>query len=67
MINDSCHSKRIIDRRLNTNSGFLGHVIFLIAALIALSGFALKKGEAVAASAADQPATYDSEFGYGKQ
>ena len=67
MINDSCHSKRIIDRRLNTNLGFLRHVSFLITALIALSGFALKNGEAVAADAAEERGTYESAFGFGRQ
>jgi lipid A 3-O-deacylase len=67
MINDSCHSNRIIDRRLNTDSGFLRHVIFLIATLIALSGFALKNSDAVAADAAGQRGTYELAFGYGKQ
>lgn len=67
MINDSCHSKRIIDRRLKTNLGFLRHVSFLITALIALSGFALKNGEAVAADAAEERGTYESAFGFGRQ
>jgi lipid A 3-O-deacylase len=67
MINDSCHSNRIINRRVNTDLGFLRLVIVLIAAVIALLGFALKNDEAVAANAADQPGTYDSAFGYGKQ
>lgn len=66
MINE-CHSKRIIDRRLNTNLGFLRHVSFLITALIALSGFALKNGEAVAADAAEERGTYESAFGFGRQ
>jgi lipid A 3-O-deacylase len=64
MINDSCHSNRIINRRVNTDLGFLRLVIVLIAAVIALPGFALKNDQAVAA---DQPGTYDSAFGYGKQ
>ena len=67
MINDSCHSNRIVDRRLNTDSGFLRHVIVLIAALIALSGFALKNGEAVAANAGEQRGTYESAFRFGRQ
>ena len=67
MINDSYRSNRIIDRRLTTDSGFLRHVVVLTAALIALSGFALKNGEAVAADAADQPGTYESAFGFGRQ
>lgn len=66
MINE-CHSKRIIDRRLNTNLGFLRNVSFLITALIALSGFALKNGEAVAADAAEERGTYESAFGFGRQ
>ena len=67
MINDSCHSKRIIARRLNTKSSFLRHVIFLIAGLIAISGFPLKNGAAVAADAAEQRGTYESVFGFGRQ
>jgi lipid A 3-O-deacylase len=67
MINDSYHSNRIIDPRLETDSGFLRQVIVLIAALIALSGFALKNSEAVAADASDQPGTYESAFGFGRQ
>ena len=67
MINDSCHSNRIINRRVNIDLGFLKLVIVLIAAVIARPGLALKNDEAVAANAADQPGTYDSAFGYGKQ
>jgi hypothetical protein len=67
MFNDSCHSNRIIDRRIQTNLGFLRLVIVLLAAVIALPGFALKNGEAVAADAAAQPSTYESAFGYGRQ
>ncbi len=67
MINDSWYQNRIFDRRPNTYSSFLRHVILLIVASITLSGFALKNGEAVAADAADQPRTYESAFGYGKQ
>jgi lipid A 3-O-deacylase len=67
MINDSWHSNRIINRRVNIDLGFRRMVIVLIAAVIALPGFALKNDEAIAANAADQPGTYDSAFGYGKQ
>ena len=67
MINDSWHSNRIINRRVNIDSGFLKLVIVFIAAVIALPGLALKNDEAVAANTADQPGTYDSAFGYGKQ
>lgn len=67
MINDSYHPNRIIERRRDIESlGFL-RLIVLIAALIALSGFALENGEALAADAADQPGAYESAFGYGKQ
>ncbi|HEX6176525.1 MAG TPA: acyloxyacyl hydrolase [Candidatus Binatia bacterium] len=65
MINDSCHSNRIINQRVKIDLGFLKLVIVLIA--VALPGLALKNDEAVAANAADQPGTYDSAFGYGKQ
>ena len=67
MINNSSYQNRIFGRRLNTYSSFLRHVILLIVALIALLGFALKNGETMAADAADQPGTYESALGYGKQ
>jgi lipid A 3-O-deacylase len=67
MFNDSCHSNRTIARWLKTDLDFLRLVIVLLAAAIALPGFALKNGEAVAADAADQPGTYESGFGYGRQ
>jgi hypothetical protein len=68
MINDSCQPNCFIDRRLNNHLlGLLRFVIVLIAAVIALPGFALKNSEAVAADAAHQPSTYDSVFGYGRQ
>ena len=67
MITDSYHPNRLIERRRDIESlGFI-RLIVLIAAVIALPGFALKNDEAVAANAADQPGTYDSAFGYGKQ
>ena len=67
MITDWYYPNRTIERRLYTDSSFLRHVVVLMAALIALSGFALKSGEAVAADAAGQPGTYESAFGFGKQ
>jgi lipid A 3-O-deacylase len=68
MINDSCQRRRITPQTLNTDLvDFFRLVIVLIAAVIALPGFALKNDEAVAADAADRSGTYDSAFGYGKQ
>jgi lipid A 3-O-deacylase len=68
MINDSCQPNCIIDRRLNNHlAGFLRLAIVLIAAVIALPGFALKTDAAFAAAAADQTGTYESAFGYGRQ
>ena len=67
MIKGLCRSNRIINRRVNTDLGFLRLVIVLIAAVLALPGFALKSSEAVAADAADQPSMYESAFGYGRQ
>lgn len=67
MINDSYYPYPTIERRLYTGSlGFLRLIVFL-AAVIALPGLALKNGEALAADAADQPGSYESAFGYGKQ
>ena len=66
MINDSCQRRRIAPPIPNTDSvDFFRLVIVLIAAVIALPGFALKNGEV--ADAADQPSTYESAFGYGRQ
>lgn len=67
MINDSYNPNRIIERRRDIESLGFVRLIVLIAALMALSGFALKNGEALAADAADRPGAYESAFGYGKQ
>jgi hypothetical protein len=67
MIDDLCHSNRIINRRVNTDLGFLRLIIVFTAAMIALSGLSLKNSEAVAADAANQPSIYESSFGYGRQ
>lgn len=68
MVNDSCHRNPVTEPRLNIDAdGFRWFVVVLIAAMVALPGFALNNGHASAADAADQPATYDSAFGFGKQ
>src|SRR3990170_4184876 len=68
MVNDSCHRDSVTEPRLNIDAdGFRWFVVVLIAAMVALPGFALNNGDASAAGAADQPATYDSAFGFGKQ
>ena len=68
MVNDSCHRNPVTESRLNIDAdGFRWFVVVLIAAMVALPGFALNNGHASAADAADQPATYDSAFGFGKQ
>jgi hypothetical protein len=48
-------------------NGFGWFVVVLVAALVALPGLGSKSGHALAAAAADQPGTYDSAFGFGKQ
>ena len=65
MFNDACHRNPVSKLRLNINAdGFDWFVVVLIAVLVALPGFGSKNG---AADAADQPAEFDSAFGFGKQ
>jgi lipid A 3-O-deacylase len=65
MINDAHHQNPGSKPRINIDAdGFGWFIVVLIAALIALPGLGLKNG---AADAADQPAGYDSAFGFGKQ
>jgi hypothetical protein len=68
MVNDSCHRNPVTEPGLNIDAdGFRWFVVVLIVAMVALPGFALNHGHASAADAADQPATYESAFGFGKQ
>jgi lipid A 3-O-deacylase len=68
MVNDSYHRNPVTEPQLNIDAdGFRWFVVVLIAALVALPGFALNNGYASAAEAVDKLATYDSGFGFGKQ
>ena len=65
MINDVQHRHFLSKLRLHIDAaGFGWSVVVLVAALSAVPGFGSKSG---AAGAADQPAGYDSAFGFGKQ
>jgi lipid A 3-O-deacylase len=68
MVNDSYHRNPVTEPQLNIDAdGFRWFVVVLIAAMVALPGFALNNGYASAAEAVDKLATYDSAFGFGKQ
>ena len=68
MINDSCHPNAFTDSRPKTGIvACLWLLIILSAAMNNLPGFGLESGAALAADAADQPGTYGSAFGFGRQ
>jgi lipid A 3-O-deacylase len=65
MLDDSCHRNPATKLWFNIDAdGFRWFRVLLIAAIVAAPGLGVNSGHACAA---DQPATYDSAFGYGKQ
>jgi lipid A 3-O-deacylase len=68
MINKAHHRNFCSKPLLKTNTaGFRWSVLVLLAAVVALLGSGSQNSHALAAGAADQPATYDAVFGFGKQ
>jgi lipid A 3-O-deacylase len=68
MVNHAYHRNSVSKPRQNIGAdGFGWFVVVLLVAVVALPGFGSKNGHALAAGAADQPGTYDSAFGFGKQ
>jgi lipid A 3-O-deacylase len=65
MVNDASHLN-LVSKPWRIFGAF-GGFVFVVIALVTLPGLGSKHGRALAAGAANQPGTYDSAFGFGKQ
>jgi lipid A 3-O-deacylase len=65
MVSNAYH-RNVVSKPLRIFRAFDGF-LFVLIALVALPGVGSKNGRALAAGSAEQPGTYDSAFGFGKQ